>query len=77
MREPGAPVVATDQASHLDLDCGVELAVAPMADRHVVSMELRMLTGTADEPPDHLGLARLIMETIDKGTARRDGPDRV
>ncbi|MHC4089935.1 MAG: M16 family metallopeptidase [Planctomycetota bacterium] len=60
-------------AAHMHLDCGIELGAAPMADRHVVSMELRVLTGTADEPADRLGLARLIRETIDKGTAKRDG----
>ena len=44
-----------------------------MPDGQVVSVELRLLTGTADEPADRLGLARLIRETIDKGTAQRDG----
>ncbi|MCH7814485.1 MAG: insulinase family protein, partial [Planctomycetes bacterium] len=52
---------------------GLELGVAPMPDGQVVSVELRMLTGTTDEPADRLGLARLVRETIDKGTAQRDG----
>lgn len=63
-----------DEAAHLNLECGIELAAAPMADRHVVSMGLRVLTGTANEPADRLGLSRLIRETIDKGTAKRNGP---
>jgi len=63
----------TEQTAHLNLECGIELAVAPMPDRHAVSMELRVLTGAAHEPAEHLGLARLLHETIDKATARRDG----
>jgi len=63
-----------DEAAHLNLECGIELAAAPIADRHVVSMGLRVLTGTANEPADRLGLSRLIRETIDKGTAKRNGP---
>ncbi len=59
--------------AHLTLDCGIELGVVRMPDKHAVAVEFRVLTGTTEEPADKLGLARLIRETIDKGTARREG----
>jgi len=62
-----------DQVGHLPLDCGIELGVVTMPSAQVVSLELRILSGSADEPADRLGLARLIRETVDKGTANRDG----
>ncbi len=58
---------------HLNLNCGVEMAAAPMPGKHVVAMEFRILSGTAEEPEDKLGLARLVKETIDKGTGKRSG----
>jgi len=63
----------TEQTAHLNLTCGIELVVARMPGRRAASIELRVLSGTADEPPEKLGLTRLIKETIDKGTERRDG----
>ena len=62
-----------EDTTHLNLDCGIELGVAAMPSRRVVSMELRVLAGFAQEPADKLGLARLTTEVIDKGTAKRDG----
>lgn len=61
------------QLVHRRLDCGIELGVAVLADRPTAAIEFRVLAGTAHEPPDRLGLARLIDETLEKGTARRDG----
>jgi predicted Zn-dependent peptidase len=58
---------------HRRLSNGVEFAAEPMPERRTVAMELRMLTGMADEPPEMLGLAHLLEQTIDKGTAKRDG----
>lgn len=62
-----------DQTAHLNLDCGIELGLVHLPDAQVVSMELRVLVGSANEPADKLGLGRLIKETINKGTARHDG----
>jgi len=53
---------------HGRLSCGIEYAVMPLPQRHVVSFQMRMLGGTCVEPADKLGLARLVTETIDKGT---------
>jgi len=51
----------------------VEFAAEVLPDRRTVALELRVLSGLADEPPHQLGLAHLVEETIDKGTQRRDG----
>ena len=59
--------------AHDCLPCGIEYGVAPLPGRHVVSFQIRMLAGTCAEPADKLGLARIIEETIDKGTKRRTG----
>lgn len=61
------------QPLHATLDCGIELAVRPLPHRKVVSFQILALSGYATDPPDKLGLARLIGETIDKGTAKRSG----
>lgn len=58
---------------HDTLPCGIEYGVVPMPDRHVVSFQFRIMAGTVNEPADRLGLARLLEETIDKGTERRSG----
>jgi len=39
----------------------------------VVAFQIRMLAGYCSDPPDQLGVAHLIDETIDKGTATRTG----
>ena len=65
--------MTVNDTQHLMLDCGVELGVARMANKRAAAVEFRVLTGTAEEPADKLGLAKLIKETIDKGTAKRDG----
>jgi predicted Zn-dependent peptidase len=62
-----------EQTARLDLDCGIEVGLACLPEAQVVAMEFRVLAGAAHEPAEKLGLARLIKETITKGTARRDG----
>ena len=53
---------------HQRLPSGLEYGVTPLPDRHVVSFQLRILAGMSSEPPQALGLARLVEETLDKGT---------
>lgn len=61
------------EATHEKLPCGIEYAVLPLPHRHVVTFQIRILSGTVVEPEDKLGLARLVEETIDKGTAQFSG----
>lgn len=61
------------QPTHGVLPCGVEYAVHPLPNRHVVSFQIRVLAGVCSEPADKLGLARMLAETIDKGTESRTG----
>ncbi len=61
------------EAVHNALESGLEYAVLPLPERHLVSFQLRFLVGTADEPAEFLGLARLLEETLDKGTQSRTG----
>jgi predicted Zn-dependent peptidase len=58
---------------HESLSCGLEYGVAPLPERPVVAVQIRMLAGACVEPADKLGLARLVTETIDKGTEKRSG----
>lgn len=58
-------------AVHQFLPCGMELGVLPLPDRHLVSFQLRVISGLADEPPDRLGLAHVVEESLDKGTKTR------
>ncbi len=62
-----------DEIVHDTLPCGIEYGVFPLPRRHVVALQIRVLSGTATEPSDKLGLAWLIAETIDKGTEKRTG----
>lgn len=52
----------------------MECAVLPLPHRHVVSLQMRVLAGCCSEPADMLGLARMVEETIDKGTEAYTGP---
>lgn len=61
------------QYFHETLPSGVEFAAESMTDRRTVSLEIRVLSGTADEPIDKLGLARIVEDTLDKGTAAHNG----
>ena len=60
---------------HDHLPCGIEYGVVPLPQRHVVKFQIRVLAGAATEPAEKLGLARLVGETIDKGTQRRRGQE--
>lgn len=66
-------VVHMSKIAHKKLSCGVELGVTTLPHRHVVSFQLRVLAGCCDEPAEMLGLARLLEDTLDKGTERRNG----
>jgi len=55
------------------LDCGIELAVMPMADRPIVALQIRLFAGYAFERPEYLGVTHVLDETIAKGTAKRSG----
>ena len=63
----------TENIEHKRLDCGIELAVLPLAGRPVVAVEIRILAGYAFERPEYLGVAHVLDEAIVKGTAKRDG----
>ena len=63
-----------DSVVHKTLPCGVECGVLPLPHRHVVSLQVRVLAGLCSEPADKLGLARMVEETIDKGTESYTGP---
>lgn len=65
--------LAIEQLQHHRLSNGIELALLPTGRRSVTAVEMRFLAGFAYEPPDRLGLAHVLAETISKGTARRDG----
>ena len=62
-----------NDTQHGRLSCGLEYAVQPLPARHVVCFQLRVLGGTSSEPADKLGLARVVTEVLDKGTAQRTG----
>ena len=62
-----------EQTYQQTLPCGIELVGVRLPGRHAVAAELRVLTGVSDEPADRLGVADLISETLDKGTAQRSG----
>ena len=57
---------------HRRLDCGVDFAAVELAGRRTAAFEIRVLAGLVDEPDDRLGLARVVLETITKGTKQRD-----
>lgn len=61
----------TETYHHLRLDCGVELAAIAIPGRRTATFEIRVLAGLADEPADRLGVARMVEETICKGTAQK------
>ena len=63
------------EISHGFLPCGIEYGVATLPRRQVVSFQIRLLAGASCEPDDLLGLARLVEETLDKGTGNRTGQE--
>ena len=58
---------------HDTLPCGIEYGAVHLPRRHVVSVQIRLLSGLCREPVDQLGIGRLVSETIDKGTEQRNG----
>lgn len=56
---------------HRRLECGVEVAALCLPGRRTTTYEIRVLSGLVHEPEDKLGLAKLVEETISKGTAKR------
>ena len=62
-----------EDTTHRMLDCGIELACVELPGRHAVALEFRFLAGTAHEPAEYLGLAKLVQETIELGTEKHDG----
>jgi predicted Zn-dependent peptidase len=55
------------------LDCGMDFAAEVRPDRQTVSLGICFRSGCAYEPHDRLGVARLVEQTVSKGTARHDG----
>jgi predicted Zn-dependent peptidase len=64
-----------NQYDHRRLSCGIEVAVEVLPLRKVASLEWRVLSGLVCEPADKLGLAFLTEQTLNKGTAKRSGPE--
>jgi len=58
---------------HRTLSCGIEFAAEVLTGRPTAALEIRILAGAAHEPENKLGVARLVEQTVDKGTAARDG----
>ncbi len=65
----------TETYHHLRLDCGVELAAIKIAGRKTTTLEIRVFGGLVAEPPDRLGLAGIVEETIGKGTAQKNAQE--
>ena len=61
-----------NDVEHGTLTCGIEYGIVPLPTRHVVAMQFRVLSGVANEPDGKAGLARMLEQTIDMGTAHRD-----
>lgn len=58
---------------HEILPCGIEYGALHLPRRHIVVFQIRILAGTCCESDERLGLAKLLVETIDKGTQQRSG----
>lgn len=58
---------------HQRLDCGIDFAAEAMPDRPSVSFSIRFLSGAVHESPERQGVARLVEQTVSKGTAKHDG----
>lgn len=60
-----------ERFEHRRLSCGVELATLPLPGRRTCAYEIRMFAGLVDEPEPLGGLARVLEESISKGTESR------
>ncbi|MBK8481014.1 MAG: insulinase family protein [Proteobacteria bacterium] len=65
-----ASTAASAAIEQRTLACGVDLLSEKMPGYHTATLIVRVNGGTAAEPPDHLGLAYVLEQAIDKGTAR-------
>ncbi|MBI1827104.1 MAG: insulinase family protein [Planctomycetes bacterium] len=63
----------SEKIDHNTLACGVEYGVVELPKRHVAAFQIRILAGTCNEPEHLPGLARLVEDTLDKGTERHTG----
>lgn len=66
----GELFVADSPFVHEHLNCGMEVGILPLPRRHIVSFEIRVLAGACEEPEDRLGLARVVEDSLTKGTRR-------
>lgn len=64
-----------EQFVHRRLSCGVEFAALPISGRRTTAYEIRLLSGMAHEPDSLGGLARIVEETIAKGTEQRSAQE--
>ncbi len=64
-------MAARETYHHRVLDCGVEFSAVELPGRRTTSLQIRVLAGLVDEPAELLGLARVLQETIGKGTEKR------
>ncbi len=55
------------------LDCGIDFAAEVLPGRPTVSLVFCLRSGSAYEPADRLGVARLTEQTLSKGTSRFTG----
>jgi len=58
---------------HEILSSGVEFAADVLPQRQTVSMAMRVLAGTADDPADLTGLGSIVERTLNKGTEKFTG----
>lgn len=58
---------------HEILSSGVEFAADVLPQRQTVSMVMRILAGTADDPADLTGLGSIVERTLNKGTEKFTG----
>ena len=67
------PIHEMTDVIHDNLPCGIEYGVYPLPKRRIVTFQIRMLSGVCSEPVEKLGLARVLAESIDKGTEQHTG----
>lgn len=65
--------MASTACIHKTLDCGIELAILPLENRHTVAIHMRFFAGFAHESESQLGLNHVVEQTISKGTQQRTG----
>jgi zinc protease len=74
--EPQAPVSANlPTTAEKQLSNGLRVIVAPKRGVPIVSAELRLLSGSIDDPQQRGGLASLAADVVTKGTSTRSATD--